>query len=137
MFCSRMIGCGALAMLAWAVAAPLLAAEFPLLALAARQFFSAMCHQETERSLRLAGTAMPICARCFGLVVGVAAGAFAGTRLASRVFIAALAANMLDVALEASGLYGSIAGVRVALGFAAGVAATALLVPRDQQAYAR
>jgi hypothetical protein len=36
-----------------------------------------ICHQRDERSFHVAGVRMPVCARCFGLYAGAAAGALA------------------------------------------------------------
>ena len=38
---------------------------------------SRVCHQRSERSFRLAGVQLPVCARCAGLYVSAAAGALA------------------------------------------------------------
>ena len=35
-----------------------------------------ICHQQDARSLHVRGVRMPVCARCFGLYAGAAAGAF-------------------------------------------------------------
>jgi hypothetical protein len=45
-----------------------------------------VCHQRDERSFHVAGVRMPVCARCFGLYAGAAAGALAvfGWLLARR-----------------------------------------------------
>lgn len=34
-----------------------------------------ICHQQAERSLRVSGAPLPVCARCFGLYAGAALGA--------------------------------------------------------------
>jgi uncharacterized membrane protein len=44
-----------------------------------------ICHQRPERSFAIAGTQMPVCARCSGLYVAGAAGALAGFFVARRV----------------------------------------------------
>ena len=36
---------------------------------------SAICHQRPDRSFRLSGVQMPVCARCVGLYLGAAVGA--------------------------------------------------------------
>ena len=38
---------------------------------------SLICHQQAERSFALAASQLPVCARCFGLYAGFAAGAVA------------------------------------------------------------
>lgn len=67
---------------AWLAVAPALAASSPrgavLWAVAATYRAGAMvCHQQDMRSLHVAGVRMPVCARCFGLYAGAAAGAAA------------------------------------------------------------
>ena len=44
-----------------------------------------ICHQRAERSFAIAGTQLPVCARCSGLYVAGAAGALAGFLVARRV----------------------------------------------------
>jgi uncharacterized membrane protein len=58
------------------VIAPMWASHgrLPWLTLAAYQIGSLICHQRPERSFHLAGVAMPVCARCFGLYFAGAAG---------------------------------------------------------------
>lgn len=76
---------------------------------------SILCHQQTERSFKLAGVQMPVCGRCFGLYVAGAAGALAalvfgrrrgGPRVgAARLALAVAAAPLLlSVGLEWVGL---------------------------------
>ena len=48
--------------------------RLPLLGAVAYQMGSRICHQRPERSFHIAGTQMPVCARCFGLYAGGAAG---------------------------------------------------------------
>jgi hypothetical protein len=67
---------------AWLVAAPaVLAARSGGAALAAAGLTygagAVICHQQVERSFKVAGTPMPVCARCFGLYAGASAGAVA------------------------------------------------------------
>jgi hypothetical protein len=64
----------------WLVAAPAVGAGAPSrpAAWAAAQAYRAgaiICHQQDARSLHVAGVRMPVCARCFGLYAGAAAGA--------------------------------------------------------------
>jgi uncharacterized membrane protein len=57
------------------VAAPSAAGgRAPLVAAVAYQLGSRICHQRPERSFHIARTQMPVCARCFGLYAGGAAG---------------------------------------------------------------
>jgi hypothetical protein len=67
---------------AWLVAAPFLAAGrsggAALFASGLTYRAGAViCHQQAERSFRVAGISMPVCARCFGLYAGAASGAVA------------------------------------------------------------
>ena len=65
-----------LAMLALApLAAPLLAASHPLIALVIRSFFSRLCHQNPARSFVVQGSPVAVCVRCLGIYCGVALGA--------------------------------------------------------------
>jgi hypothetical protein len=64
----------------WLVAAPAVAAAPPSrpIAWAAALTYRAgalICHQQAARSLHVGGVRMPVCARCFGLYAGGAAGA--------------------------------------------------------------
>jgi len=63
----------------WLAAAPLLAAAQPSrpVVWAAAVTYRAgavICHQQDARSLHVGGVRMPVCARCFGLYAGAAAG---------------------------------------------------------------
>jgi hypothetical protein len=65
-----------LAILALApLAAPLLAASHPLIALVIRSFFSRLCHQDPARSFVVQGSPVAVCVRCLGIYCGVALGA--------------------------------------------------------------
>ena len=64
----------------WLVAAPALAAgasprALDWAALATYRAGALICHQQDARSLHVHGERMPVCARCFGLYAGGAAGA--------------------------------------------------------------
>ena len=66
---------------AWIAAAPALAADAPSrpavwASAAAYRAGALICHQQDARSLHVGGVRMPVCARCFGLYAGGAAGAF-------------------------------------------------------------
>jgi hypothetical protein len=58
------------------VAAPFAASHGRLvwMPVAAYQIGALICHQRPERSFHVAGTQMPVCARCFGLYAAGAAG---------------------------------------------------------------
>jgi uncharacterized membrane protein len=65
----------ALGWLALIVGAPTAAGgRMPFVAAVVYQMGSRICHQRPERSFHVAGTQMPVCARCFGLYAGGAAG---------------------------------------------------------------
>jgi uncharacterized membrane protein len=77
------------------------------------QYASGVCHQKPERSFRLAGTPLPVCARCFGLYASGAAAAAAamlargrpggtvpGRRAARLVLAAAALPTVVTVAAE-------------------------------------
>ena len=111
-----------------ALAAPLLSGH-PLAAWAIREFFSRVCHQEPARSFWLAGAPVAVCARCLGIYLGAAAGAWMGwsRRLAIRFLAVAAAVNGLDVASELAGLHGNWMDVRFAFGVALGVGMAAVV----------
>jgi uncharacterized membrane protein len=52
----------------------LAAGRLPWLTVAVYKVGSLVCHQRPERSFHMSGMQMPVCARCFGLYVGGAAG---------------------------------------------------------------
>ncbi len=78
------------------------------------QFASGVCHQRPERSFSLAGTQLPVCARCFGLYLSgaiAAAAAWLGSggaglspRDARLLFAAAAAPTVLTVGAEWGGI---------------------------------
>ncbi len=78
------------------------------------QFASGVCHQRPERSFSLAGTQLPVCARCVGLYLSgaiAAAAAWLGSggaglspRHARILFAAAAAPTVLTVGAEWIGL---------------------------------
>ena len=70
-----------------------------------------VCHQRIERSFRIAGAPMPVCARCTGLYLSGALGALAAwltvPRLPRRTrtaIVAAAVPTMVTVAAEWAGL---------------------------------
>ena len=113
------------------------ASDLPLHSLAggvAHAAFSPFCHQDPGRCFHLAGCAMPLCARCFGLVCGVCL----GTLLVAlwpvgdlprlrRLFALALAFLLADCALNAFRLY-DLAWLRWITGIALGSASSLLVM---------
>lgn len=100
----------AVGVLPWLV--PLLRAYLPLGAAGVwlDAAFTPMCHRLPERSLVLAGVAMPLCSRCAGVFGGVALGALAAwPRLSTRgyklLITAAAAAMLADVITQDLGLH--------------------------------
>src|ERR1700679_3232624 len=90
-----------LTMLALApLAAPLLAASHPLIALVIRSFFSRLCHQNPARSFVVQGSPVAVCVRCLGIYCGVALGAWlrGGRGFGFRLLAVALLINVVDVA---------------------------------------
>lgn len=114
---------------------PLLRASLPLGVLGAGldALFVTMCHRLPERTLTLAGVAMPLCSRCSGIFAGVAVGALAvWPDLSARAWrggITAAAGGMaLDVATQDLGLHPVWHVTRLASGFAFGYALAAACV---------
>jgi uncharacterized membrane protein len=71
-------------------------------------FASLICHQLPERSFHLAGTTLPVCARCFGIYAGAALGALGAVRAAIPPLAAGharwiLAAGALPTAVTVAG----------------------------------
>jgi uncharacterized membrane protein len=95
--------------------------------------FITMCHRMPERTLVLAGVAMPLCSRCAGIFAGVAIGALvARPRVSMRAWrwaITATAAGMvLDVATQDLGLHPVWHATRLATGLSFGYALAAACV---------
>jgi len=119
-----------------ALAAPLLSGHL-LAAWAIREFFSRVCHQEAQRSFWIAGAPVAVCARCLGIYLGAAVGAWMRwpRRVAVRFLAVAAVINGLDVATEMAGLHGNwmdlrfVFGVVLGVGMAAVVAASSLGSP--------
>lgn len=103
----------------------------PLFSALAYQVGSHVCHQRPDRSFHPGGTQMPVCARCFGLYAGGAAGlilAWGGRRrLASAAMRSALLAGAAPIAvtvgLEWLSLIETSNAVRWATGMPAGLVA--------------
>ena len=114
---------------------PLLRAWLPLgsLGVALDAAFVTMCHRLPERTLTLAGVAMPVCSRCAGVFGGVALGALlVRPRLSARawrwIITAAAASMVLDVATQDLGLHPVWHPARLATGAAFGYALGAACV---------
>jgi uncharacterized membrane protein len=81
---SRLLGiaitAGAVAWVAMLTVAPLFISRTEGTSIMAAVYGAAglVCHQRAERSFALAGTQLPVCARCFGLYAAAAAGVMAG-----------------------------------------------------------
>lgn len=101
------------------------------------EIFSHICHQKGDRCLTLGGTALPVCARCFGIYLGIVLGCVGQlfldlrARLTSTALWAVVAgatfANGLDVLLELVHVYTNLLSLRFVLGLCLG-AAVALFV---------
>lgn len=95
--------------------------------------FVTMCHRLPERTLVLAGVAMPVCSRCAGIFAGVAVGALiARPALSPRAWrlaiTAASVAMLADVVTQDLGLHPVWHPMRIATGFLFGYALAAACV---------
>ena len=95
--------------------------------------FITMCHRIPERTLVLAGVAMPVCSRCAGIFAGVAVGALVAwpglSPRAWRLAITAASLGMLaDVVTQDAGLHPVWHPIRIATGFLFGYALAAACV---------
>lgn len=123
----------AVGVLPWAL--PLLRAWLPLgvVGVGLDAAFVTMCHRMPERTLALAGMAMPLCSRCAGVFAGVAAGALIGgwgggswsAAAWRRAIVAASALMILDVATQDLGVHPVWHPTRIATGFLFGFALAA------------
>jgi uncharacterized membrane protein len=103
-------------------------------------FAAGICHQQVERSFHLAGTALPVCARCFGLYASGAIAAVAALlqarddrwgvdpHTARLVFALAAAPTAATVAGEWLGLFPTTNFARFAASLPLGAAAGWLFV---------
>lgn len=113
-----------------AVSAPYLAAAgYSAITLAIFVFFSPVCHQDPARSFWLLGAPVAVCARCLGIYLGAAAGAWipAPRRKVLAALAIAATANLADVLTEAAAWHGNWKGVRFVLGLLLGGAVGALV----------
>jgi uncharacterized membrane protein len=101
--------------------------------------FITMCHRLPERTLSLAGVAMPVCSRCAGIFAGVAAGALvARPRISAPAWRWAMTAGLglmgLDVATQDLGMHPVWHATRLASGAIFGyalAAASVIALQRD------
>lgn len=113
-----------------AISAPYLAAAgYSAITLAIVFFFSPVCHQDPVRSFWVVGGPVAVCARCLGIYLGAAAGAWIPAP--RRVLLAGLALfaalNLADVLTEVAALHGNWKLTRFLLGALLGLAAGALV----------
>jgi uncharacterized membrane protein len=100
---------------------------------ALRSALAPICHQLPERTIVLAGYAMPVCSRCAGVYAGVALGALFAVPHLSRTgwrftFAMAAFALLADVLTQTLGLHPVWHASRLLTGAACGYAASAWLV---------
>src|SRR5258706_11332350 len=95
------------------LAFPWLMPNWPTLGVGITLFFSRLCHQNPTRSFALAGTVLPVCARCLALYMGgfVGIAAYPVLRFRWRQFqviapflMVSLGLIGLDVGLDIAGL---------------------------------
>ncbi len=119
----------------FALAPPLLGREHPLAVLSIGQFFSVVCHQDPARSFWIAGAPVAVCARCLGIYLGAAVGAWIRISHARALRFVAIAAavNFLDAVGELLGLHTNWMVVRFAFGLALGAGIATLIVASWQR----
>ena len=127
---AALVSCGPAVLVSAAVLAPYLAAAgYSALALAIVFFFSPVCHQDPVRSFWVFGGPVAVCARCLGIYLGAAAGAWIPAP--RRVLLSGLALfavlNLADVLTEASAWHGNWILMRFVLGLLLGGAASGLI----------
>ena len=94
-----------------------------------RALFGALCHGAPERSLELFGIAMPICARCVGIYVGMLSGlllfplmGWLREPVMRAVAFIAIVPLGIDGLTQFAGLRESTNALRIATGLVAGIA---------------
>jgi uncharacterized membrane protein len=113
-----------------ALMAPYLSASgYSLVALTIFWFFSPVCHQDPARSFWLLGAPVAVCARCLGIYLGAAAGAWipAPRRMLLSALALFAAVNLADVLTEAAAWHGNWKLARFLLGAFLGMAAGSLV----------
>ena len=98
-------------------------------------FFSPVCHQDPERSFWILGTPIAVCARCLGIYLGAAAGAWipAPRRMLLSGLTLFAALNLADVLTEAAAWHGNWKLTRLLLGALLGMAAGSLVANAMQR----
>lgn len=110
--------------------APYLAvAGYSALTLAIVLFFSPVCHQDPARSFWVFGGPVAVCARCLGIYLGAAAGAWvpAPRRVLLSGLVLFAAINLADVLTEAAAWHENWKLTRFFLGALLGLAAGSLV----------
>ena len=115
-------------LLTGAVAVTLLASLAPLLeSVWVYLLFQAVCHQQGERALWIAGGPMAVCARCFGIYAGAVLALLGKLPVRQRALAAASLLLAADVASEWLGLRPAWATGRLLVGLLAGATAAPLV----------
>ena len=112
------------------------ASGYSLAAVAIFLFFSPVCHQDPARSFWLWDAPVAVCARCLGIYLGAAVGAWipAPRRILLATLLVATSVNLVDVLTEAAAWHGNWKVTRLLLGALLGMAAGSLVansVKRD------
>jgi uncharacterized membrane protein len=103
---------------------------------------SPLCHQNPERCFSAAGIPMPLCARCTGVLFGVAVVATIALfrsrpyKYRTSLLVIALLFVVLDVVAEAIGYHGNLPVLRFATGMLLGGAMSSF-VPQATNAISR
>ena len=96
------------------LAFPWFMSNLPALGIGIALFFSQLCHQNPQRSFVLAGTTLPVCARCLALYIGgfVGIATYPALRFRwdqgqqiMRFLMVSLVLIGLDVGLDVAGLW--------------------------------
>ena len=113
-----------------AISAPCLAlSSYGALTFLIFLFFSPVCHQDPARSFWIFGAPMAVCARCLGIYLGAAVGAWipAPRRMLLSGLALFAALNLADVLTEAAAWHGNWKLTRLLLGALLGLAAGSLV----------